>query len=333
MTSVRSSGSAPKEPAFDSSLQLLTEGNVFIFRRCQKYQSDIFQVRLLGKKTLCITGQEAAQEFYQEGRFIRRGAIPSSVLRLLQDKGSVATLDGPEHHWRKQLFMSLMQPQAIERLADIVEELWLAALNQWKTKDEIIFLDEVEKILLHAVCIWTGIPLTKADIIQRTKEISAMIEGAGAVGPKNWKGIWLRRKTERWARHLINQSRAATPTMNASVLSKVAHHRTAKGELLSSEVAAVELLNILRPTVAIGRYGLFAALALHQFPACRNEIVEKNNSEYIHYYAGGAPLLSFFPLSVDWSMRNLNGAVTTLNAVSECYWIFTALIMIPGFCK
>ncbi len=44
-------------------------------------------------------------------------------------------------------------------------------------------------------------------------------------------------------------------------------HRDPYGNLLDPGVAAVELINILRPTVAVARYVAFAAVALHEFPS------------------------------------------------------------------
>src|SRR3546814_15474251 len=42
--------------------------------------------------------------------------------------------------------------------------------------------------------------------------------------------------------------------------------------MLSPRVAAVELLNILRPTVAVSVFITFTAHALHQLPACRQNL-------------------------------------------------------------
>ena len=43
------------------------------------------------------------------------------------------------------------------------------------------------------------------------------------------------------------------------------------GQMLSPRIAAVELLNILRPTVAVSVFITFTAHALHQFPTCRQK--------------------------------------------------------------
>ncbi|MFF5922818.1 cytochrome P450 [Streptomyces flavochromogenes] len=56
------------------------------------------------------------------------------------------------------------------------------------------------------------------------------------------------------------------------MLEAVATHREADGSLLDLHTAAVELLNGLRPTVAITWFTTFAAHALHRFPAVREQL-------------------------------------------------------------
>ena len=52
-----------------------------------------------------------------------------------------------------------------------------------------------------------------------------------------------------------------------TALAVVAAHHDGDNGLLDPMVAAVELLNVLRPTVAVNRFVAFAALALHDHPA------------------------------------------------------------------
>ncbi|MEJ8646385.1 cytochrome P450 [Streptomyces sp. MS1.HAVA.3] len=54
--------------------------------------------------------------------------------------------------------------------------------------------------------------------------------------------------------------------MPGSPLEAVALHREQDGTLLDPHTAAVELLNIIRPTVAIAWFAVFAAHALHRQP-------------------------------------------------------------------
>lgn len=48
-----------------------------------------------------------------------------------------------------------------------------------------------------------------------------------------------------------------------------AMHTDLEGNLLDEQIAAVEVINVLRPTVAVSRFIVFCALALHQYPGYR----------------------------------------------------------------
>ncbi|MGM8227733.1 cytochrome P450 [Cellvibrio sp. ARAG 10.3] len=274
----------PREKAMDGALGLLRDGNLYITRRCERYQTDIFSTRLLFKKTFCIVGEEAAWVFYCKGRLTRRGAIPPTVLHLLQDKGSVATLDDKAHHWRKRMMMSLMTPDNIQRLVDLVDERWRRSVYVWQARDEVDLFDEIERILCWAVCEWCGVGVADGELSERTREISAMIDGAGSIGPRQWRGALLRRRSEKWIAKKIQEERAKkAPANSADPLHVIATHRDANGTLLTPEVAAVEVLNMLRPTVAVGRFILFAAIALHQYPECRPKLA-RGGEEYLENF-------------------------------------------------
>lgn len=111
----------PKEDGMDHSLNLLREGYTFILNRRRGFNSDVFETHLLGQKAICMGGAEAAEVFYDESKFIRSGAAPQRVVKTLFGQGGVQTLDDAEHRNRKQMFMSVMSPQDIQRLRDITK--------------------------------------------------------------------------------------------------------------------------------------------------------------------------------------------------------------------
>lgn len=263
----------PREKTPDSTLALLADGYTFISKRCRRYNTDVFATRLMLRDVVCTRGEDAARMFYHPGRFSRKHAMPPTALKLLQDKGSVQLLHGDAHRRRKEMFLSLMTPAAIQRLIDISTEEWRKATGSWQTRETIILHDAVEAILCRAICRWAGVPLTEPEARARTEEFDAMIDGAGAVGPRNWRGMLLRSRTERWGRGIIERLRAGE--LNASedrAAHIIAWHRNLDGEPLDPQVAAVELINVLRPTVAVAWYVTFAALALHDYPDWRQRL-------------------------------------------------------------
>jgi fatty-acid peroxygenase len=181
----------------DGTLALLREGYEFVARRCDRHGSDLFETRLMLRRVVCLRGAEAARLFYEGDRLTRRGAIPLPTLLLLQDAGSVQTLDDDAHRWRKRLFMSVLTPEAVGRLAGRLADEWRARLPAWGRMGEVVLLLEVRRLLCRAACAWAGLPLDEAEARRRTAEFGAMVEGAGAVGPSNWWAQLLRARADR----------------------------------------------------------------------------------------------------------------------------------------
>lgn len=278
----------PRDATFDCSLAVLNDGYRFISRRCQRNHSDAFRTRIAMRPAICVTGEDAARMFYHPDRFTRKAAMPPTTLLSLQDQGSVQTLDGALHRHRKAMFMSLMTPESITRLGAIFERTWRSALAGWQKSDETVLHYAVEELLCRAVCEWTGIRLTDADAQERTREFSAMIDGAGSIGLRNWRGLALRHRTERWAEALIENVRHAPLARHQRTpLETIALHRDERGQVLPAKVARVELLNVLRPTVAVARFITFAALALHNHPQYRERL-----------RSGGEPWRQMFTMEV-----------------------------------
>ena len=282
----------PRAPGFDNSIALLSEGYSFAPRRARRYGSDIFETRVMLRKAFFVTGEDAARQFYEPGRFTRRHALPATSLKLLLDKGSVSVVDGDDHRWRKDMFMSLMAPERIAHLADGIANHWQAQMSTWEAADSVVLFDETRAVLCRAVCEWAGVPLGQSEIPQRTRELGAMISGAGTVGPRNWWGMLLRARTERWAKNCIENVRSGEfEPPEGSALAVIAQHRGRDGEPLDTAVAAVELINILRPTVAVAYFITFAALALHHHPECVTRI--ETEDDYVHLFV--QEVRRFFP--------------------------------------
>src|SRR5438128_1012107 len=116
--------SIPRDNSLDSTLDVLREGFPFILNRSRRYQSDIFQIRLMGMKTICLHGQEGAELFYDNNRFMRTGAIPRRIQTTLMGLHGIQTLDDGVHRRRKQLFMSVMTPGSLHKLMEFMAADW-----------------------------------------------------------------------------------------------------------------------------------------------------------------------------------------------------------------
>lgn len=287
----------PRDDAMDSTIPLLREGYTFISNRCDALQSDIFQTRLMLKNAFCIRGEAAAEMFYHQDRFTRNGAMPPTTVRLLQDKGSVQLEDGDSHRYRKAMFMTMMSPEQIRRLVDIVDGEWNVRLQHWTTGRQVVLFDEMQEMLCRAACRWAGIPpLSNGDAKQRTREFGAMIDYAGTVDPRNWWAQRLRQRTEEWARDIIQHVRSGVlEAVPDSPLSIIATHRDSNGRPLDVDIAAVELINILRPTVAVARYIVFVAVALYHYPAYRSYVQHGDDGDVEYFVHEVRRFYPFFP--------------------------------------
>ncbi|UOQ67270.1 hypothetical protein [Hymenobacter volaticus] len=97
-----------RDPKLDSTLDVVREGYTFLYDRIRAFDTDIFQIRLMGMKATCLHGPEAAQLFYDPKHFIRTGAIPRRVQTTLMGLHAIQTRDNGEHRCRKEMFMSLV---------------------------------------------------------------------------------------------------------------------------------------------------------------------------------------------------------------------------------
>ncbi len=263
----------PRDPLPDATLALLRDPYRYIARRCRALGADVFRTRLLLKETLCMSGPEAAKLFYRTDLFERAGAAPLRLQQSLFGPGGVQTLDGEAHRCRKQLFMSMMTPIAIERLQYLFTAHWERDLPNWTGTTEVDLYRRMQRILMTAVCEWAGVPLPKRDVTRRTRQIVALFDGAGAVGPRHWRSRLSRRHADRWIARIVERLRGgAAEVPRRSPLDAIASFRDVDGECLPPSVAAVELLNLVRPTVAVAVYVVFIAHALAMYPQCREPL-------------------------------------------------------------
>lgn len=270
----------PRDNTVDSTLALLREGYPFIQHRRRRLKSNIFETRLLLQPTICLGGEEGARLFYRADLFCREGAAPARLKKTLFGEGGVQGLDGERHRARKALFMELMTPRSLERLRGLLAMEWRGCLNEWGRIERVVFVEGAARLLCRVVCAWSGVPLDEGKVPARTRDLLALVQGAGAVGPRHWKGRIARKKAERWVSGLVEEvrdGRLAPPP--GSTLRSMALWRDPDGRLLPSRICAVEVLNVLRPTVAVAYYLTWVALALHEYPEERARLEEARGVE------------------------------------------------------
>lgn len=257
----------PAEIHGDATAAFLSEGYLFGHRRFEGHRTDAVRTRLLGRRVTMLRGHRAVRAFYEGDRFVRPGALPRSAVHSLQDVGSVQTLTGAPHRERKSVFTALLDDDGRRSLERIFAEEWRAARPRWAQAGDVSLLDASARVLGSTALRWLGIGETAARRDRLTDQCLAMIDGAGSFGPRNWVGRARRRGTESWARGVVRHTReqAGRPGSRVAALAGAL-------DAEPDDTVAVELLNLLRPTVAVSRFVMFAGLALHLHPDWREHV-------------------------------------------------------------
>ncbi|HYD26613.1 cytochrome P450 [Brevundimonas sp.] len=278
----------------DRTAGYLSDGYEFLTRRIPA--SGWLELRLGGLPAVAIGGGDAPEAFYTPGRFTRAGAMPPTTLRLLQDKGSVQSLDGEAHRRRKGQFLALMTSASIARLTSLFEAAWRRRVEDWPRDEPFVLLRQSERILCDAVCAWAGAPLDGRAAAMRTHEFSAMVGRAGSIGPDVAGALLLRKRNERWARRMIREQRSGRAgAAFGEPLAEVASWTDEAGDRLPVKVAAVELINLLRPTVAVARFIVLAAMALHRRPRWRERLRDGDDAALEAFAQEVRRYFPFFP--------------------------------------
>ncbi|MGC4807541.1 cytochrome P450 [Micromonospora sp. DT233] len=265
--------SGQPHPILDDTLTLALQGYAWLPNRLRRCGGDAFATRLIGRRAVALHGPEAARFFYDERHVRRHGAIPGPVQSTLFGHGAVHTLDGEAHRVRKALFTGLLMSGDIDGLVARVGVAWDDAARDWAARPSVVLFEAAAQVLTRAVCDWAGVPLARDEEADTAADLVALVDGFGTPGPAHWRARRARNRREAWLAGLIDGVRAGTVAVpEGSAVAAVAHHRDADGRRLDARTAAVELLNVLRPTVAVTWFVAFAGHALHRWPEHRSRL-------------------------------------------------------------
>jgi fatty-acid peroxygenase len=263
----------------DLTLALFREGYALLPNRRRQLGADVFGLRLLGRPAVALCGVEAAQRFYDEDHFVRAGALPEPVRHTLTGERTVHAMDGAAHRRRKEMFLALREPARVRALAREVEAEWDAAVARWAEQPQVTLFDAAAEVVLRATASWAGVPLVESREPEAARDMVSMVDGFGSPGPRHARGRVARRRAERRLESVVLRMRVGrdSPPVG-SMFERVLHHRDLDGELLDARLVAVEMLNVLRPTVATAWFVAFSAHALHRWPEHRRRLREDDDA-------------------------------------------------------
>lgn len=263
----------------DRSLLLARRGYLFTgsldeAERRQLRERSGVEVPFLGRTALLVTGSEGVDLFYDTTRLVRHRAMPGMIARPLFGRGAVHGLDGEEHLRRKAQFLEVLDVPGCERLAALVRQRWAAEVASWGGAPTPVF-DAAVRVFGSAVFTWAGID-EGARAEATARRLADIVDGFGAVGPANLRARRARRWADGWAQAQVRDARAGRlgALDDRAPLTLVARFRSPDGRLLDEHTAAAELLNLLRPTIAVAWLATFTAVSLSEHPEWRRRVAD-----------------------------------------------------------
>jgi fatty-acid peroxygenase len=249
--------------------------------------------------------------------------MPVSVMHLLQDAGSVQAMSGHGHHVRKAMFLGMMLPEGIERVRRAFDDEWRAGVARWSRVPEVRLHDELVEVLMRTACRWVGIPVDDDEVRRVGADVADMVERAASIGPVNWTARARRLRAERWARDVVRRARdGRLPVAAGSPLQDLVTHVDADGSPLAVEVAGVELLNLIRPTVAVARFIDFALHALHTHPRWARGFAAGDESDLRGFVQEVRRFYPFFPVIAGTVAQPFDGLG---GSFAPGYWVMLDL--------
>lgn len=284
----------PQDARLDSTMALLKEGYDFISNGCRRHGGPVFASRILLQRTYCLQGHEAVRLFYESPNLTRVSAAPRMLVQTLFGAGAIQGMDGPGHLRRKQLFLELLTGEPARQLLRDVERELLHAAQSWVGADEVDVLPEIQGVLFRAVTRWAGLPPAECTH-KRQKQLVALVDGAGSIGAGHLHARMARKQAERWGAGLISRQRSSAPIIaDGTPADRIANYRDPFGKRLPARVAAVELLNLLRPVVAISYFVLYALVELARRPQWQTRLQEDDHA-LLPFVQEVRRLYAFFP--------------------------------------
>lgn len=280
----------PRVTPADRAPLLARHGYLFTAALAERERRELHErgavtLTFLGRPTLLVSGVSGVELFYDEDRVVRHRAVPAPIAMSLFGPGAVHGLDGQVHRHRKQLFLAALRQDEVDRVVEIARRRWRAEVARWGHDGTGSVFASAVTAFGSSIIEWAGADEDDATMARHAGWMADIVGGFGVPGPAYLKAVVARRRCDRWARGLVRRARSRGPDGQGPWLEQVAGFRDADGQQLPEATAAVELLNILRPTVAVAWLTAFAVLALDQHPSWRARLRDDGDGTVAEAFA------------------------------------------------
>lgn len=154
----------PRPLGFDSSRALRADPYRFIATQCRALETDVFETRILLRRTICVSGPAAARLFHDTTRFERAGAACEPLHSTLFCSGGAQGVHGDARRVRKALFLELLSAQRLADLAERTKQAWRRRAATWSAGRTLVLHAQAQRVLTDAVCAWAGVPLSEQEL-------------------------------------------------------------------------------------------------------------------------------------------------------------------------
>ena len=295
----------PAVMMIDQTAPLLLDGYMYLTRLRERAGRDTVPLRLLGRPATCLVGAEATKLFYDPTSFDRHGVVPPNVQKTLFGDAAVHLLDGSAHQQRKAFFVNALDPAGTQALTEAVCRSWDRAVQRWRGSTIVLF-DEASRLLTEAVHKWAGVHLADSDVARTAADMVAMVDGFASVGTRYVRAATARNRQERRIEELAADARnGRRPAPAGTPFGMALEHHDEAGDLLDEHTVAVEMLNLLRPTVAVAWFVMYSAHALHHWPAERTRLATNDTEAAMTFTHEVRRFYPFAPLLAARARRDL----------------------------
>jgi fatty-acid peroxygenase len=286
----------------DRSLRLARDGYLFTAsltgpeRRALANEGAV-ELRVLGRRALMVRGTAGVELFYDQDLLGRRRAVPRLIADGLFGRGALHGLDDAAHLQRKEFFLESLGTARVHDLFALVDGNLTDELRRWRLRGAGNVYDTAVHVYGRSVIEWAGIVESRAAAGRHAVDLARIVDGFGVVGPAYVRARAARMRADRWVSQLVRRVRSGElAPAGDSALARIAAHPDASGELLPEHTAAVELINLLRPTIAVAWLAAFAALALSEQPQWRARLADEARTGASTYAAAFAnEVRRFYP--------------------------------------
>ncbi|MEO6512963.1 MAG: cytochrome P450, partial [Nocardioides sp.] len=122
-------------PWIGETLSIAKNNHQFYRDHIKKY-GPVFKTRLFGINFVIVSGHEAFHQFATDPKIQRGGTDPVSVEQMFHN--SLALIDGPEHHARKDVMLEAVRTdEAMAAYLERMQRVWGSHVERWATSGTV----------------------------------------------------------------------------------------------------------------------------------------------------------------------------------------------------